>query len=131
MLDEVPAIEAERADLADLRSSLTTAVLSGLELRSRGWDRTPWRGRSRPAGGHCTDARRWRCTPRPRRPGPPVASRLGDRRQVAALDGVTALQVAGSPGTRTTVSTSSVRHNAHVASVDGVRLHKVIRRVDR
>ena len=86
-----------------------------------------WRG-----VGHCTVARRWRCT---RPPCSPQARRwraiwevLGIR--VAALDGVTALHAAGLTGFRDHRVHLSVKHNAHVPQVDDLVLHKVIRRID-
>lgn len=49
--------------------------------------------------------------------------------KVAALDGVTALQVAGLTGFNDSGIHVSVRHTAQVKRPDGVRLHKVIRRL--
>ena len=52
-------------------------------------------------------------------------------RRIAALDGVTALQVAGLTGYQDDRVHVSVVHNAHVPAVEGVTLHKVVRRVER
>lgn len=49
--------------------------------------------------------------------------------KVAALDGVTALQSAGLRGYEDDAIHLSVAHTAAVKKVDGVRLHKVIRRI--
>lgn len=49
---------------------------------------------------------------------------------IAALDGVTALQHAGMTGFDDDTVHVSVRHTAEVVPVDRVRIHKVIRRVD-
>lgn len=49
---------------------------------------------------------------------------------VAALDGVTALQHAGLTGFDDPTVHVSVKHTVEVDAVDGVRVHKVIRRVD-
>lgn len=49
---------------------------------------------------------------------------------VAALDGVTALQHAGMTGYDDDTVHVSVRHTVEAECVDGVRIHKVIRRVD-
>ena len=49
--------------------------------------------------------------------------------EVAALDGVTALQVAGLQHFADDLVHVSVKHNANVVRPDGVALHKVIRRV--
>ena len=51
--------------------------------------------------------------------------------RVAALDGVTALQHAGLTGFEDSDVHVSVKHTAEVEPIDGVRIHKVIRRVDR
>ncbi|MBM6402525.1 hypothetical protein [Phycicoccus sonneratiae] len=49
---------------------------------------------------------------------------------IAAVDGVTALQHAGMTGFDDDVVHVSVKHTAEVCPVDGVHLHKVVRRVD-
>ncbi|WP_392543380.1 hypothetical protein [Oryzobacter telluris] len=51
---------------------------------------------------------------------------VGER--VAALDGVTALQHAGLTGLGDATVHVSVKHTTEVVAVDGVRIHKVIRR---
>ena len=62
-------------------------------------------------------ARRWR-----------AVWETGDK--VAALDGVTALQHAGLSGFDDETVHLSVKHTAEVAPLPGVRIHKVIRRLD-
>jgi very-short-patch-repair endonuclease len=104
-------------------------VLSRAELRRHGWDRDAvarqvvadrWA-----CHGHQTvalhtshlgeEARRWR-----------AVWEVGQR--VAALDGVTALQVAGLVGFSEEQVHVSIKHTATVEEVSGVRVHKVIRR---
>lgn len=51
--------------------------------------------------------------------------------KVAALDGISALQHAGMTGFDDDAVHLSVGHTVEVAEVDGVHVHKVIRRVDR
>jgi len=50
--------------------------------------------------------------------------------KVAALDGVSALHHAGLTGYDDEAVHVSVKHTAEVAALDGVRIHKVIRRVE-
>ena len=117
--------------MAELRQLSHDGVLSRAELRAAGWDRDAvarqvaadrWRlhGRQTVALHTSTlgvQAQRWR-----------AVWEVGSG--VAAVDGVTALLSAGLTGCSDDWIHVSVRHNANVSAVDGVRLHKVIRRVE-
>jgi very-short-patch-repair endonuclease len=120
-----------RTPLAQLRSSSHDGVMSRAELNAHGWDRDAV-ARQVAAGrwalhGEQTvalhtwslslSADRWRAVWE-------VAPR------VAALDGVTALQVAGLQHFDEELLHLSVVHNANVKQPDGVRVHKVIRRTE-
>lgn len=120
-----------RTPLDELRSLSHDGVMSRAELRGHGWDRDAVARQV--AGGRWAlhgdqtvalhtwtlslSADRWRAVWE-------VAQR------VAALDGVTALQVAGLRHFEDEVLHVSVLHNANVKEPDGVKLHKVIRRLD-
>ena len=105
--------------------------MSRAQLREHGWDRDAiarqvaagrWavHGRQTVALHTSTlseEARRWR-----------GVWEVGTR--VAALDGVTALHAAGLTGFRDDRVHLSVKHNAHVPRVDGLVLHKVVRRLE-
>ena len=106
-------------------------VLSRAELRALGWDRDAvarqvraerWsmHGQQTVAlhtGQIGDEAKRWR-----------AVWEVGA--QVAALDGVTALQSAGLVGFSDDRLHVSVKHTAVVSEVPGVRIHKVIRRTE-
>ena len=68
-------------------------------------------------GALSKDAHRWR-----------AVWETGSR--IAALDGVTALQVAGMTGFEDDIVHVSTKHTANLSPVEGVRVHKLIRRVE-
>lgn len=122
---------APRTDHQKLREIAADGVLSRSALRDHGWDRDAV-ARQVAAGrwavhGHQTvalhtaslglEARWWR-----------AICEVGPR--VAVLDGVTALHAGGLRGYTDDQIHVSVKHTARLGRVDGVRLHKVIRRVD-
>lgn len=120
-----------RTPLDELRSLSHDGVMSRAELRGHGWDRDAVARQV--AGGRWAlhgdqtvalhtwtlslSADRWRAVWE-------VAPR------VAALDGVTALQVAGLRHFEEDLLHVSVVHNANVKEPDGVKVHKVIRRLE-
>lgn len=120
-----------RTDLQGLRLAAPDGVMSRADLRGHGWDRDAvarqvaagrWalHGRQTVAlhtTTLSTGARRWR-----------ALWEVGIR--VAALDGVTALHIAGLSGFQDDRIHLSVKHNAHVPPVDDLVLHKVVRRID-
>ena len=115
---------------AALRELAHDGVLSRAELRDHGWDRD--------AVARQVAADRWVCHGRQT-----VAlhtSKLGEEagrwravweagERVAALDGVSALHAAGMTGFTDDQVHVSVKHTHTVEDIDGVRVHKVIRRV--
>jgi hypothetical protein len=120
-----------RTPLGELRARSHDGVMSRSELREHGWDRDAvarqvaahrWAPH-----GHQTVAlhtwelglvaNRWRALWE-------VAPRM------AALDGVTALQVAGLQHFDEELIHVSIVHNSNVKAPTGVRVHKVIRRIE-
>jgi hypothetical protein len=124
--------DRDRLSPAALRLLAHDGVMSRAELRGHGWDRDAvarqvGAGRWALHGNQTvalhtwvlgTEADRWR-----------AIWEVGHK--VAAVDGVTALQVAGMKGFTDEVIHVSVRHNHNLVVPAGVRVHKVIRRVDR
>ena len=120
-----------RTPRAALKALAHDGVLSRAELRALGWDRDAvarqvradrWstHGQQTVAlhtGRIGEEARRWR-----------AVWEVGAR--VAALDGVTALEAAGMVGFSDDRVHVSVKHTAVVSEVPGVRIHKVIRRIE-
>lgn len=123
--------DARRQNRPGLPALSHAGVLSRRELRGLGWDRRAVAREVR-AGrwalhGHETvaihtgplsaEARRWR-----------AVWEIGF--DIACIDGVTALQAAGLTGYEDDDVHVSVLHTMSVKPVDGVRVHKVIRRVE-
>lgn len=122
---------SSRLSLPEVRRLSHDGVLSRAELRGLGWDRDAvarqvaagrWacHGRQTVAlhtAGLGPEAQRWR-----------ALWEVGVR--IAALDGVTALQAGGMTGYSDDTVHVSVPHTASVVAPPGVRVHKVIRRVD-
>ncbi len=120
-----------RAPRSTVREFAHGGVISRAELRSLGWDRDAvarqvraerWvrHGRQTVAvhtGPLGPEALRWR-----------AIWEVGSR--IALLDGVSALHAAGLTGYAEEQVHVSVVHTARVRQPDGVRLHKVARRVD-
>lgn len=119
-----------RTDVAALRELTPHGVISRAELRRHGWDRDAvarqvrqhrWatHGRQTVAlhtGPLPVEAHRWRCV-------------WETGRDIAALDGATALQAAGMTGFAEDRVHVSVVHRATIEPVQGAVVHKVIRRV--
>ncbi|QGN59167.1 hypothetical protein [Nostocoides sp. HKS02] len=121
-------VRTERSTLRDLAPD---GVLPRAVLREHGWDRD--------AVARQVAADRWAIHGRQTvalhtAPLSPRAQRwraiweVGHR--VAALDGVTALQASGLRGYADDEVHVSVKHTARLKPLEGIRLHKVIRRVD-
>lgn len=121
----------ERLSVADLRAEAHDGVLSRAELRDRGWDRDAVarqvaQGRwtfhgNQTVAMHTAPLTRtadlWR-----------ALWEVGPR--VAALDGPTALQLAGLKGYSDEQVHVSAVHTAAITPPPGVRVHKVVRRVE-
>jgi very-short-patch-repair endonuclease len=121
-----------RLAATQLRDHAHDGVLSRAELRRLGWDRDAVArqvaaGRWAMHGAQTValhtwtlgvEADRWR-----------ALWELGPK--LAALDGVTALQVAGMVGFEEPVVHVSVPHTANIVEPPGVKVHKVIRRIER
>lgn len=121
---------SERVSREELRARAKAAVISRAELRALGWDRDAvarevragrWVAHGKQAvvlhtGPLDREARWWSSV-----------WEVGHR--IALLDGVTALQAAGLVGFQDDKVHVSVVHTCRVVAPKGVRLHKVIRRV--
>ena len=129
-LGDAQSVSPERKSRSELVDLAPDGVMSRAQLRAHGWDFR--------AVGRQVNSGRWALhglqtvalhTAPLSQPAHRHRALWEVGEGVAALDGVTALQVAGLVGYDDERVHVSVKHTARVAHPDGVKLHKVIRRV--